>query len=98
MKEEKVIISEIKDSLEQLGMPTEISTLFQIQSWLLSNYNILVNSFLKEPFVKPYEFLYCIQIVSELDDYGTVVSDLTFNTLEDSLVEGIKYSINYLIN
>lgn len=65
-------------------------TLYEVQKWIWHNHKLLVTSFVKAPFGGPYEFIYCIQDVKNtIDDYGTKVSDKSFDTYEEALNAGI---------
>ncbi|MBM6865699.1 hypothetical protein H6A66_11045 [Bacteroides caecigallinarum] len=65
-------------------------TLYEAQKWIWQSYKLLVTAFIKAPFGQPYEFIYCIQDAKNtIDDYGTIISDGSFNTYEAALNAGI---------
>lgn len=65
-------------------------TLYDAQKWLWNNHMLFVASFVESPFGEPFEFIYCIQcVLNTIDDYGTIVSDKSFESIQEALNLGI---------
>lgn len=72
-------------------------TLYESEKWIWSNYKLLVTAFIKAPFGQPYEFIYCIQDAKNtIDDYGTKVSDKSFDSYEEALNAGILEALKLI--
>lgn len=72
-------------------------TLYEAKKWIWQSHNLLTTAFIKEPFGQPYEFIYCIQDAKNtIDDYGTIVSDKSFDTYEEALNSGILEALKLI--
>lgn len=72
-------------------------TLYEAQKWLWNNHKLLVVAFLKAPFGQPCEFIYCIQDAKNtLDDYGTIVSDESYESIQIALNAGILEALKLI--
>lgn len=65
-------------------------TLYEAQKWLWKEKQLLVTSFLDEPFAEPYQFLWSIQDAkNEIDNYGNVISKCKYDSYEEALNAGL---------
>lgn len=72
-------------------------TLYEAQKWIWENYRLLITSFLDEPFVVPFSFLWSIQDAKKgIDNYDNKISKENYQTYEQALNAGILEALKLI--